>query len=101
MEFRPLDLDDADVSQRFYDGPLDHGFEYSLTLPAGIQSEPYAFFKNDRLARWNDLLKSWQYFQNDSNARKFFKSTAKKNSKKTAYVHGQLEYGVCWSAIDA
>ena len=61
-------FDDADVSQRFYDGPLDHGFEYSLTLPAGIQSEPYAFFKNDRLVRWNDLLKSWQYFKNDSPA---------------------------------
>ena len=79
-------FDDADVSQRFYDGPLDHGFEYSLTLPAGIQSEPYAFFKNDRLVRWNDPQKSWQYFQNDSDARKVFKLTAKKNSKKTAYA---------------
>lgn len=79
-------FDDADVSQRFYDGPLDHGFDYSLTLPAGIQSEPYAFFKNDRLARWNNLQKSWQYFQNDSNARKVFKATAAKNSKKTAYA---------------
>ena len=28
---------DADLSQCFHDGPIDHGFEYSLTLPAGIQ----------------------------------------------------------------
>ena len=33
------------LSQRFRDGPIDHGFECSLTLPAGIQSEPYAFFQ--------------------------------------------------------
>ena len=75
---------DADLSQRFHDGPIDHGFEYSLTLPAGIQSEPYAFFKNDRLARWDNKQKSWQHFTDDGTARVFFKVTAKK-SKKIAY----------------
>ena len=77
-------FDDADLSQRFRDGPIDHGFEYSLTLPAGIQSEPYAFFKNDRLVRWEDKQKSWQHFSDDDVARTFFKKTTKKR-KKPAY----------------
>ena len=76
---------DADLSQRFRDGPIDHGFEYSLTLPAGIQSEPYAFFKNDRLVRWDNKQKSWQHFSDDDVARTFFKKTTKKQ-KKPAYV---------------
>ena len=75
---------DADLSQRFRDGPIDHGFEYSLTLPSGIQSEPYAFFKNDRLARWENSQKSWQHFSNDDVARTFFKKTAR-GRKKPAY----------------
>lgn len=75
---------DADLSQRFRDGPIDHGFEYSLTLPAGIQSEPYAFFKNDRLVRWENKQKSWQHFSDDDVARTFFKKTTTKR-KKPAY----------------
>ena len=75
---------DADLSQRFRDGPIDHGFEYSLTLPAGIQSEPYAFFKNDRLARWENNQKSWQHFSDDDVARTYFKKTARWR-KKPAY----------------
>jgi len=75
---------DADLSQRFRDGPIDHGFEYSLTLPAGIQSEPYAFFKNDRLARWENNQKSWQHFSDDDVARTYFKKTAR-GRKKPAY----------------
>ena len=75
---------DADLSQRFRDGPIDHGFEYSLTLPAGIQSEPYAFFKNDRLVRWENKQKSWHHFSDDNVARTFFRKTAR-GRKKTAY----------------
>lgn len=75
---------DADLSQRFRDGPIDHGFEYSLTLPSGIQSEPYAFFKNDRLARWENNEKSWQHFSDDDVARTFFTKTAR-GRKKPAY----------------
>ncbi len=74
-------FDDADMSQRFRDGPIDHGFQYSLTLPAGIQSEPYAFFKNDRLVRWENKQKSWQHFSDDDVARTFFKKTTKKRKK--------------------
>ncbi len=77
-------FDDADMSQRFRDGPIDHGFQYSLTLPAGIQSEPYAFFKNDRLVRWENKQKSWQHFSDDDVARTFFKKITKKR-KKPAY----------------
>jgi len=75
---------DADLSQRFRDGPMDHGFVYSLTLPSGIQSEPYAFFKNDRLARWENNQKSWQHFSDDGVARTFFRKTAR-DRKKPAY----------------
>ena len=75
---------DADLSQRFRDGPIDHGFEYSLTLPSGIQSEPYAFFKNDRLARWENSQKSWRHFSDDDVARTFFKKTTR-GRKKPAY----------------
>ena len=75
---------DADLSQRFRDGPIDHGFEYSLTLPAGIQSEPYAFFKNDRLVRWENTQKSWQHFSDDNVARTFFRKTTR-GRKKPAY----------------
>ena len=74
-------FDDADLSRRFRDGPIDHGFECSLTLPAGIQSEPYAFFKNDRLARWDNKQKSWQHFSDDNGARTFFRKTTSKRKK--------------------
>ena len=64
--------DEADLSLRFIDGPIDHGFDYSLTLPGGIQESPYAFFKNDRLARWDRDLKEFVHFDQDENARIYF-----------------------------
>jgi len=38
----------------FIDGPFDHGFDYSLALPNGIQAAPYAFFQNGRLVRYSE-----------------------------------------------
>lgn len=38
----------VDFSRRFRNGPLDHGFDYSLTLPDGIQNPPYGYFENDK-----------------------------------------------------
>lgn len=82
---RATDFDDADLSRRFQDGPRDHGFDYSLALPAGIQAEPYAFFQNDRLARWNNEDANWEHFESDSDARKFFQRK-KLGGKKSAYA---------------
>jgi arylsulfatase A-like enzyme len=65
--------DQADLSRRFLDGPLDHGFDYTLTLPGGIQESPYAFFMNDRLARWDKALKEFVHFSRDEDARIHFR----------------------------
>ncbi|MGI9443551.1 MAG: sulfatase-like hydrolase/transferase [Rubripirellula sp.] len=79
------DFGDADLSQPFQDGPRDHGFDYSLTLPAGIQSEPYAFFQNDRLTRWNNERMVWNTFESDKEARQHFR-TQKRGKKNSVYA---------------
>ncbi len=79
------DFGDADLSQPFQDGPRDHGFDYSLTLPAGIQSEPYAFFQNDRLTRWNNERMVWDTFESDKEARQHFR-TQKRGKKNSVYA---------------
>lgn len=38
----------VDLNRAFRNGPLDHGFQYSFTLPTGIQNTPYAYFENDK-----------------------------------------------------
>ncbi len=65
-------LRDADLSRRMFDGPIDHGFDYSLTLPSGIQHAPYAFFENDRLSRWNPEKNAFDVFGTDAEARRHF-----------------------------
>jgi arylsulfatase A-like enzyme len=37
---------DVDVTQIAGNGPQDHGFDYSLTFPAGIQNVPYSVYEN-------------------------------------------------------
>ena len=39
--------DGVDISRIVRGGPSDLGFDYSVTLPAGIQNVPYAFYEND------------------------------------------------------
>ncbi|MBB4080524.1 arylsulfatase A-like enzyme [Lewinella aquimaris] len=39
---------DVDISRIVGGGPLQQGFEYSLTFPAGIQDVPYAVYENHR-----------------------------------------------------
>ncbi len=63
---------EADLIRSFVDGPIDHGFDYSLNLPGGIQESPYAFFKNDRLARWKNETKEFVYFDRDDSVRRYF-----------------------------
>jgi len=38
---------DIDFTRPFESGPLDHGFDFSLVLPSGIQAQPFAYFAND------------------------------------------------------
>jgi arylsulfatase A-like enzyme len=38
---------DVDINRIIGSGPLDHGFDYSLVFPAGIQNVPYAVYEND------------------------------------------------------
>jgi len=59
---------------QFLEGPIDHGFDYSLTLPSGIQSKPYAFFRNDRLSRWDDDKKDFVHFNSPAEASPFYKN---------------------------
>lgn len=41
-------LNTMDFSRGFDDGLNEHGFDYWLGLPSGIQHEPYAFFENGK-----------------------------------------------------
>jgi arylsulfatase A-like enzyme len=79
------DFDLADLSKPFRDGPRDHGFDYSLILPSGIQGEPYAFFRNDRLSRWDNGKRSWQVFETDAEARSHFKQEKKGTKNKPVF----------------
>lgn len=36
-----------DITKIIDFGPMQNGFDYSLTLPSGIQNEPYAIYEND------------------------------------------------------
>ncbi|TXF90221.1 arylsulfatase [Neolewinella aurantiaca] len=38
---------DVDIRRIVGNGPTDHGFDYSLVFPAGIQDVPYAVYEND------------------------------------------------------
>ena len=42
--------------QRFQEGPLDFGFNYSFISMSGIQDPPYAFFEDDLLLATTGLL---------------------------------------------
>lgn len=70
-------LRDADLSRPMFDAALDHGFDYSLALPNGIQGSPYAFFENDRLGRWNPERNAFDFFKTDADARRVFKHKVK------------------------
>lgn len=45
---------DVDITRIVGGGPSQNGFDYNLTLPAGIQASPYAVYENDR---WMPLQK--------------------------------------------
>ena len=76
---------EADLTKKFLDGPKDHGFDYTLTLPGGIQESPYAFFKNDRLSRWSRETKEFVYLDSDKEVQKHFKPFFNKKSNLEDY----------------
>ena len=41
-------LKDIDITHIAAHGPMQNGFDYSFTLPSGIQSVPYALYENDQ-----------------------------------------------------
>lgn len=51
--YRGDDATLVDLSRAFRNGPIDHGFQYSFTLPTGIQNTPYAYFENDKYVAIN------------------------------------------------
>jgi len=63
---------ESDRYGQFRKGPRDQGFDYSLTLPSGIQAKPHAFFKDDRLSRWNDQQKKFVHFESAEEASQFY-----------------------------
>ena len=68
-------FDDADLTKKFSDGLSEHGFDYSLSLPSGIQKNPFAFFKNDRLARYNPESKRFEFLTDEAISRRFKRIT--------------------------
>jgi len=76
---------EANLIKKFLDGPKDHGFDYTLTLPGGIQESPYAFFKNDRLSRWNRETKKFVYFDSGKEVNKYFKPFFNKKNNLEEY----------------
>lgn len=65
---------DEEAYGQFRKGPRDQGFDYSLTLPSGIQAKPHAFFQNDRLSRWDDVQKKFVHFETAEQASRYYKN---------------------------
>ncbi len=60
LETWKFDYTDIDFSRPIEHGPAGQGFDYSYSLPNGIQGRPYAFFENGRLVGTPDDLKIWK-----------------------------------------
>ncbi len=82
---------EADLTQKFNDGVSEHGFDYSLTLPSGIQKSPLAFFKNDRMVRYERATSKFKPLTREE-IRQHFKGITDENEKAkyTTEVRGTL-----------
>jgi arylsulfatase A-like enzyme len=60
LEGWKIDYTDIDFNRPIGQGPVEQGFDYSYSLPNGIQGKPYAFFENGRLVGSPDELKLWK-----------------------------------------
>jgi len=82
---------EADLTQKFSDGVSEHGFDYSLTLPSGIQKNPLAFFQNDRLVRYDRATGEFKPLTREEIRRHFRKITDENEKVKyTTEVQGTL-----------
>lgn len=75
---------EADLSQKFNDGVSEHGFDYSLSLPSGIQKNPLAFFQNDRMVRYDRTTSEFKPLTREEIDRHFRIITDE--SEKTKYT---------------
>jgi hypothetical protein len=57
-----------DFSRSFDRGPTQFGFDYSFLLPSGLSHQPYAYFENDRLVRFNKQSDTFSPFPTNAAA---------------------------------
>ena len=55
-DLKASELRNIDFGRRFRNGLLDHGFDYTFSMPSGIQGPLYAYFENDTWTRVSDLV---------------------------------------------
>jgi len=63
------DRNRIDFSRPFDQGPTQFGFDYSFLLTGGTSDEPYGYFENDRLVRFNPSSGRYQPFDSAAAAR--------------------------------
>ena len=82
---------DADLSRKFNDGVSEHGFDYSLSLPSGIQKNPLAFFQNDRMVRYDNTTNEFKPLTREK-IRQHFRTITDESEKEkyTTEVRGPL-----------
>lgn len=84
-------LSDADFTSPIVGGPMDRGFDQSLTLMVGNHGDPWAYFENDLLARWHQPKKKFVTFNSNETAREYFKQN--KDHKNTmAHVASRPDF---------
>lgn len=82
---------EADLTRKFNDGVSEHGFDYSLSLPSGIQKSPLAFFQNDRLVRYERATSEFKPLTKEEINQHFRRITDEsEKSKYSTEVRGPL-----------
>ena len=82
---------EADLTKKFNDGVSEHGFDYSLSLPSGIQKNPLAFFQNDRMVRYESATSEFKPLTSEEIRQHFRRITDEsEKTKYTTEVRGPL-----------
>jgi arylsulfatase A-like enzyme len=85
------DFSEADLTRKFNDGVSEHGFDYSLSLPSGIQKSPLAFFRNDRMVRYERATSEFKTLAREEIRQHFKRITDEsEKAKYTTEVRGPL-----------
>lgn len=66
-----------DFTRPFDKGPTQFGFDYSFVLPAGVSGEPYAYFENDLLVRYDEIMGKYVPFTDSVDAQNHFQFVEK------------------------